>query len=98
MGWGPLPGARGGGKRMATLGLRGQHAYASNLLRILPASSVAALASVSLSLSQPEERGPLEQLGLARGPPFSLSCAPLTFEDTGVGLFFWKRAGVGQSC
>lgn len=53
MGWGPLPGARGGGKRMATLGLRGQHVYASDLLRILPASSVAASANVSLSLSCP---------------------------------------------
>lgn len=53
MGWGPLLGARGWGKRMATLGLCGQHAYTSDLLRILAASSVAASASVSLSLSCP---------------------------------------------
>lgn len=50
-----------------------------------------------LVLSQLEDRGPLEQLGLAIGPFFSLSCNPVTFEDTGLGPFPGKGLGVARA-
>lgn len=47
--------------------------------------------------SQPEEWGLLEWLGLARGLPFSLPCAPVTFEDTGLGLFSGRELRVARA-
>lgn len=101
MGWGPPLGPWGGwgGKRTATLGPPSQHAHALDLLRTLLASSVAASASVSPSLSRPSQKSGDHRSG--RGWPevalFSLPCAPVTFEDAGLELFPRGELGAARA-